>query len=80
MTNTDVATRYLQVFDKSLVPNAGDVPVLSLGCPAGLSVQTDWGGQDGLQLSNGFTYGISTDPQVFASAGNTGFFQWIAKE
>jgi len=67
---------FLQVFDSATAPIAGTVPLLRKGHDPSVngfhSIEIEV--PEGLATAAGIQVGVSTEPAVFASAGNIGLF------
>jgi hypothetical protein len=69
--NTGTGLRYLQVFDRSTTPSAGAAPVISVPVYANSGftvVDQQMLGPNGMTLSNGIAWGISTTPGTYTAA------------
>lgn len=67
---TNAGKRYLQFFNTTTTPTAGNVPVLSFLIPAGSSCSygTEHFGPNGQPFTSGLAYGISTTPLTYTAA------------
>lgn len=74
-TNANAAVRYLLILNKSSTPAGADVPVLAYPIPAGTAAapgsiklgSSDWT-ENGLSMSNGVSYAISTTAASFTDS------------
>lgn len=77
-TNANAAVRYLLIHDKGSTPAGGDVPLLAYPIPAGTAAapgsikfgSSDWT-ENGLSMSNGVSYAISTTAASFTDAATS---------
>lgn len=70
LVNQNAARRFLQLFEKTTVPNAGDNPKFCFPIDAGetLSLGADLFGSQGLTFTPGCSWGISTTMLTFTAA------------
>jgi len=69
---TNASKRYLQIFNSTTPPTAGNVPVLSFLIPAGASCDygTSHFGPNGQSFTVGMSYGVSSTPLTYTAASS----------
>lgn len=76
--NTDVATRYLMIFDAAAAVANGDVPVWApLPIPAGGFGSLSFGDQDLVVTNTGIVVALSTTAATLTLVGNVGIFSGL---